>query len=161
MRTILLALGIMAFTIACTDSEPVAVGATATATATPQRGVSPVPSAPTATGTVTPIPTVVVTETPEPTASATPTVVAAPEVRPGDASGVPFSTLDVRLAVEEGRGYSFWLVEQRDALCPTSSIPGGSYWSAALLGSDFGPVYTLWVYPDVDALKQGLGSCSR
>ena len=152
MRTILLALGIMSFAIACTDPEPVTVAPTATETPLPS--TSPQPSVSTATVTATPIPTIAITETPEPTASATPTVVAAPEVRPGDASGVPFSTSDVRMAVEEGRGYSFWLIEEREAPCAGSAVPGYPYWSANLAGSDFGPVFVLWVYPNVEALRK-------
>jgi hypothetical protein len=152
MRALLLALGLIAFATACTDSESVAVAATATVM--PQPSVLPQPSAVTATGTATPMPTVAATEMLESAASATPTAVSAPEVRLGDASGVPFSTLDVRLAVEEGRGYSFWLIEEREVPCAGSAVRGHPYWSANLAGSDFGPLFVLWVYPDIEALRK-------
>jgi hypothetical protein len=83
-----------------------------------------------------------------------PTVGSPPEARLGDAGGAPFSTVDVRVAVEDERNYSFWLVDERASPCPGSAVPGRPYWSANLAGSDFGPLFFLWVYPDVDALRE-------
>ena len=71
----------------------------------------------------------------------------------GDLAGFPFSTGDMRLAVEQA-GVTFLLVELGDTICPGSAVPGRPYWSANRAGSDFGPVFLLWVYPDQDALGE-------
>ena len=71
------------------------------------------------------------------------------------AVGAPFSASDVAGVVErDGQGYSFWLIDDRAPICPGSAVPGRPHWSANLAGSDFGPVFVLWVYPDVGALQQ-------
>lgn len=145
MRALAFAVALIAVSASCSGSEPAVVEPSTTPTAAATREAGPTGTPPPATPTPASPPTD--TPTPAPTASAP------PEERAGDASGVPFSTADVRLAVEEGRGYSFWLVEERAPLCPGSSVPGRPYWSANLAGSDFGPVFVLWVYEDVDALR--------
>ena len=163
MRALAVAGVLAVLTVACTGSEPVEVTAPAATTEATEVTASPAATAVAATPVSgqtaagspaatpsTPIPSV--TQPPRPTPS--PTRVGPPEPREGDESGVPFSTVDVRVAVEDGRGYSFWLVEQeRPTLCPASAVPGRPYWSSNLLGSDFGPVFVLWVYPDALALE--------
>lgn len=160
MKALAFAVALLAVCASCSGSEPATVEPSttsipsATASAAPGAGptqataTAPLPATPALAASPSATPTA--TPTPTPTAAAT---AADPEARLGDVSGVPFSTVDVRLAVEEGRGYSFWLVEERAPLCPGSSVPGRPYWSANLAGSDFGPVFVLWVYADVDALR--------
>ena len=80
----------------------------------------------------------------------------APALRPaadgsGDLSGVPFSTADVRKAIEAA-GYSLSPVAGRAALCPQTSVSELPFWSANLAGSDSGPILVLWVYPSIEAL---------
>ena len=75
-------------------------------------------------------------------------------MRPGDVDGTPFSTVDLRVAVEGERGHSFELVDDREELCPASAVPGRAYWSAEPDETDFGPVFVLWVYPDETALRR-------
>ncbi len=164
MKALAFAVALLAVCASCSGSEPATVEPSttsipsATASAAPGAGptqataTAPLPATPAlaASPSATPTATPTLTPTLTPTAAAT---AADPEARLGDVSGVPFSTVDVRLAVEEGRGYSFWLVEERAPLCPGSSVPGRPYWSANLAGSDFGPVFVLWVYADVDALR--------
>lgn len=71
----------------------------------------------------------------------------------GDLVGLPFSTADVRAAIEQA-GFVFLPVEPREALCPGSAVPGRPYWTAFSGGTDFGPVFVLWVYPDAEALRE-------
>lgn len=155
MRLMILGTLLLALTAACSGSDPVSVAQPATptgsaATVTSSGGaVAPATGGGTATRS-TPTPVVAPTTQPRPVA----TSVAPAEPRAGDLQGSPFSTIDVRVSVEDERGYSFWLVdEERPQLCPESAVPGRAYWSANLGGSDFGPVFVLWVYPDVDALE--------
>ena len=118
--------------------------ATATATATPS---------PTATAAATPAAvataTARATVTPVPAPTAPPRPVPTPA--PADLAGSPFSTHDVRLAIE-GANYSFWPADV-EPFCLEAAVPGLPFWSANLAGSDFGPVYVLWVYPDLEALR--------
>jgi hypothetical protein len=73
---------------------------------------------------------------------------------PPDLEGHPFSTRDVRQAIEkDGNGYSFRYVA-REPLCPQTSVPELSVWSGNLAGSDFGPVLVLWLYPSEATLRQ-------
>jgi len=58
----------------------------------------------------------------------------------------------VRAAVD-GSGLTFILLKERDAICPGSAAPGTSYWTANAAGTDFGPVFVLWVYADLAALE--------
>ena len=150
MRPALLALALVGLlALACTggdDGVPVLLTrtptpeatATGTPTATPTAATTP-------TATPTPRPTRV------PAATATPTPRATPAPSPDDLAGEPFSTHDVRLAVE-GANYSFWRTEVTP-FCPETAVEGQAFWSANLLGSDFGPVYVLWIYPDAEALQ--------
>ena len=160
MKALAFAVALLAVCASCSGSEPATVEPSTTsipsATASAASGAGPTQA--TATAPLPATPALAASPSATPTATPTPTPTAAataadPEARLGDVSGVPFSTVDVRLAVEEGRGYSFWLVEERAPLCPGSSVPGRPYWSANLAGSDFGPVFVLWVYADVDALR--------
>ena len=117
----------------------------------------------TPTASETPSPTATAAATPAPvttaTARATATPVPAPTapLRPvptpasADLAGSPFSTHDVRVAVE-GANYSFWPADV-EPFCLETAVPGLPFWSANLAGSDFGPVYMLWVYPDLEALR--------
>ena len=59
----------------------------------------------------------------------------------------------MRAAVEQA-GVTFLLVERRETICPGSAVPGRPYWMANRVGSDFGPIWVLWVYPDPDALRE-------
>ncbi len=68
-----------------------------------------------------------------------------------DLDGLPFSTADLRQAVETA-GYSFSGVETRKPLCPHTSVPELPFWSANLAGSDSGPILVVWVYPNFEAL---------
>ncbi len=83
----------------------------------------------------------------------TPAPAAAGTTAPGDLAGLPFSTGDVRAAAEQA-GVTFLPVEDRAPLCPGSAAPGRPYWSANLAGSDFGPIWVLWVYPDAAAFQE-------
>ncbi len=68
-----------------------------------------------------------------------------------DLAGLPFSTADLRQAVETA-GYSFSGVETRKPLCPHTSVPELPFWSANLAGGDAGPILVVWVYPSLEAL---------
>lgn len=129
---------------------------TATPTPTPTTVASPTV---TATPTPTPTPAAIATAGPTATAAATPVPAPTPTPSPDDLTGLPFSTHDVRLAVE-GAGYTFWTADREgfrdllpDPFCRETAVPGLSFWSANKQGSDFGPVYVLWVYPDIEALR--------
>jgi hypothetical protein len=138
---------------ACSGDDSAPIGFQPSATASVARPEA-VPATATA-DTSTPTP---VTSSPASTAGTAQSAGAAPATSatpmPGDRDGVPFSTLDVRRAVQDGHRFSFWRVDDRTPLCPASAAPGLPYWSANLAGSDFGPVWVLWVYPDVDALQR-------
>jgi hypothetical protein len=155
MRLMLLGTVLLALTAACSGSDPVTVAqpsaTTASATASSPTVVAAAPGTGAGSSTpATPTPVVAPTQQPRPAA----TSAAPPQPRDGDLDGSPLSTIDVRVAVEDGRGYSFWLVDdERPQLCPASAVPGRAYWSANLQGSDFGPVFVLWVYSDADAVE--------
>lgn len=110
--------------------------------------LTPTPGARTATPSVTPSPTPTSSSSVIPTADESPTPT---PPRASSARGVPFSVSDIAAAAET-RGYSFWLLEGRAPVCLGASVPGEPHWSANLAGSDFGPVWVLWVYPDAQAL---------
>lgn len=135
---------------ACSGDDTTATGIepSATATATAPEGVA-TPEAIPATATAE-----TSTETPA-TSSPAPTIGPAPSRGESLATtATPISTLDVRRAVQDGQGFSFWRVDDRTPLCPASAAPGLPYWSVNLAGSDFGPIWVLWVYPNSDALQQ-------
>lgn len=121
------------------------------------------PAEPTVDSTAEPAPPVVsptTTQTPPPTSTVAPSPTLVPTQTPpaatpfeGDAGGLPFSTADVR-AVVEGSGITFIPLGERDVICPVSAVPGAPYWTANAAGTDFGPVFVLWVYPDLAALEE-------
>ena len=134
------------------DGVPVLLTRTATPEATAAATATPV-----ATATPTATPTVATTPTATPTPR--PTRVPAPTATPGaidasarDLEGAPFSTVDVRAAVQSA-GYTSGLWEGRSPLCPGASVEEFPFWAANPAGSDFGPVFVLWVYPDIEALR--------
>ena len=128
-------------------TSPVAPAPSATATATVTPTVAPSPAPPPLSAPLETSTPVVLTSAPTGEALAAPT-------HSGEV-GVPLSANDVAQAVElDGRGYSFWVVDDRAPICSGSAVPGRPHWSANLGGSDFGPVFVLWVYRDVDALQQ-------
>ena len=69
-----------------------------------------------------------------------------------DLTGFPFSTSDLRQALEIA-GYSFSGVEERAPICPQTSVPELPFWSPNLAGNDSGPILVLWVYPTFEALE--------
>jgi len=154
MRLLVAAVIVIIVCVSCGSSDSEIVTPTSTIAVTSQN-----PSIRTPTPVVQPALQVSATSTSEPvvtaTAAATPVANAAivSSEREGDVTGIPFSTEDVRLMVEGEYGYSFWLVKERAPLCPSSSVVGRPYWSASLAGSDFGPVFVLWVYPDIETLR--------
>ena len=155
-RALAMAVLSLVLAAACSSADPAPVTPTvaaATSTPTPvaRTALGPPPvSLSSTTPSATPTP-VSLTAT-ESTPASIPLGPA--EERPGDADGMPFSTVDLRVAVEEERRHSFWLIDDREELCPASAVPGLAYWSAGLGGTDFGPVYVLWVYPDETALRR-------
>lgn len=106
-----------------------------------------------ATGTATSEATPSATETPDatgtPSATATPSGGGEPEE--GDLAGVPYSTGDVRAAVEAA-GRTFILDDERAPLCPNTSVA-----ETVFLASDpveaTGANWALWVYPDDEVLE--------
>ena len=126
-------------TIAGQDGSTIDVGsatATSTVTATPNagtEGATPAGATPPAGETATPEPS----ETPTPTATP---ASSSGGTSAGDASGVPYSTSDVRAAMEAA-DVGFEVDDEREPLCADTSVPetafdaGGSSWA-------------LWVYPD-------------
>jgi hypothetical protein len=144
------------------DDDEIDFGPLLTPTPTPTLTATPT-STPAPTATLTATPAATTTATPTPTATATPVATAtaiaspAPGARPAptpaadDLAGVPFSTHDVRLAVEAA-GYSFWRTDVVP-FCLETAVPGQAFWSANLAGSDFGPVFVLWIYPDTEAVQ--------
>ena len=145
MRAVLLALaGLLA--LACfggDDDGPVPL----TRTPTPTVTVTASPAA-TATATATPPPPTVTA-----TSTATATPVPAPTAPPaaGDVAGFPFSTGDVRAAVE-GAGVTFKELSDRELPCSGASATGKAYWTAGA-ATDFGAAFALWVYPNTEAVR--------
>ena len=80
----------------------------------------------------------------------------APSVGPTDTSrdltGLPFSTADLRQAIETA-GYSFAPLTNIAPICPQTSVPEQAFWSVNLTGGDSGPILVLWVYPNSEMLK--------
>lgn len=126
-------------------------GGTPTATGTP---------APTGEATETPGPTATSTATAPPTATGTPSATGTATSTPqpgdhpaGDLAGVPYSTSDVRAAMVSARVGSSPPSGDVEPLCPDTSVREFPFYAADTDGSDFGPVFALWVYPDTDALE--------
>ncbi len=142
--------------VACSDNRggPRIVGedgstidvTASTETATPSAEVSStiVPSEGTPTATPG------ATETPAATGTATATPSGGTSSTAGDLEGVPYSTSDVRAAVESA-GRTFLVVDDREPLCAGTSVEETTFWAASSGGSDYGPLWTLWVYPDSEA----------
>ena len=80
----------------------------------------------------------------------------APSVGPTDTSrdltGLPFSTADLRQAIETA-GYSFAPLTNIAPICPQTSVPEQAFWSVNLTDGDSGPILVLWVYPNSETLK--------
>ena len=80
----------------------------------------------------------------------------APAVGPTDTSrdltGFPFSTADLRQAIET-TGYSFAPLTNIAPICPQTSVPEQAFWSVNLTDGDSGPILVLWVYPNSETLK--------
>ena len=80
----------------------------------------------------------------------------APSVGPTDTSrdltGFPFSTADLRQAIETA-GYSFAPLTNIAPICPHTSVPEQAFWSVNLTDGDSGPILVLWVYPNSETLK--------
>ena len=150
MRPALLALagvlGLLA--LACTggddDGVPVLLTRTPTPTVTPA-------ASPTATPTPTATPMVAATPTTTPTPRPTPVPAATAPPTAGDIAGVPFSTADVRAAIE-AEGFPLFALDDRAPLCATTSVPGQALWSGDISNGDGGRVFVLWVYPDAEAV---------
>lgn len=126
-----------------------------TLTAEPTSTSTPGTSTP-STSTPEPAPTAA---TPTPGATETPAATATPSAtgtpsgggEPADLEGVPFSTGDVRAAVD-GTGYTFYYLAEREPLCEEAAVAEHPFWAAGA-ATDFGFVYVLWVYPDVNAME--------
>ncbi len=80
----------------------------------------------------------------------------APSVGPTDTSrdltGLPFSTADLRQAIETA-GSSFAPLTNIAPICPQTSVPEQAFWSVNLTDGDSGPILVLWVYPNSETLK--------
>ena len=94
--------------------------------------------------------------TPAPTSTPEIAPTQAPSVGPTDTSrdltGFPFSTADLRQAIETA-GYSFAPRTNIAPICPQTSVPERAFWSVNLTGGDSGPILVLWVYPNSETLK--------
>lgn len=97
----------------------------------------------------TPPPTLEPVETPTPP-PATPTAQPASSQGnvPDDLRGTPYSTADLRAAIESA-GATFEGLAV-DAMCPNTSVPELTF--LASNGNETGPVFSVWVYPDSTAL---------
>jgi hypothetical protein len=125
---------------------------TPSATATSGASTTPAPtrvptSAASATPTPTPAPTLAAPTGTPGGAGATGT----PQPQAGDLRGTPFSTADVRAAVNAA-GRVFFVDTDRKPLCPNTTVREVTFWAASAGGTDYGPNWALWVYPDADAL---------
>ena len=69
-----------------------------------------------------------------------------------DLTGFPFSTADLRQAIETA-GYSFAPLTNIAPICPQTSVPEQAFWSVNLTDGDSGPILVLWVYPNSETLK--------
>ena len=94
--------------------------------------------------------------TPAPTSTPEIAPTQAPSVGPTDTSrdltGFPFSTADLRQAIETA-GYSFAPLTNIAPICPQTSVPEQAFWSVNLTDGDSGPILVLWVYPNSETLK--------
>ena len=94
--------------------------------------------------------------TPAPTSTLEIVPTQAPSVGPTDTSrdltGFPFSTADLRQAIETA-GYSFAPLTNIAPICPQTSVPEQAFWSVNLTDGDSGPILVLWVYPNSETLK--------
>ncbi len=163
MRSFLLFTAVLVLAAACNggsgDAVPTSVISPSTTTPTPNPTIVTATDTPAPTGTATPTatpspppPTSTATATPAGTATPQPTTPPSGDPTAGDVEGFPFSTVDIRAAVE-ARGFSFLLLTDRGALCAGAAVEVHSFWSANLAGSDSGPALAVWVYPDRDALE--------
>ncbi len=112
---------------------------TQTATAEATSGASPAATTETATPAATETATPTATSTPSPT----PTRTAGGSSAGGGASGVPYSTGDVRAAMAAA-GVGFEVDDEREPLCGDTSVPETAFEAG-------GSTWALWVYPDGDA----------
>ncbi|MGE3962267.1 MAG: hypothetical protein AB7F65_11365 [Dehalococcoidia bacterium] len=125
-------------TIAGQDGAAIDVGAT-TATATATGGAdgnavtaTPVPGATQATAPA---------GTPTPTGTPTPAPTSRPSSGPtGNTSGVPYSTTDVRAAMEAA-GVGFEVDDESEPLCSDTAVPETAFRAG-------GSAWALWVYSD-------------
>ncbi len=94
--------------------------------------------------------------TPAPTSTPEIAPTQAPSVGPTDTSrdltGFPFSTADLRQAIETA-GSSFAPLTNIAPICPQTSVPEQAFWSVNLTDGDSGPILVLWVYPNSETLK--------
>ncbi len=94
--------------------------------------------------------------TPAPTSTLEIAPTQAPSVGPTDTSrdltGFPFSTADLRQAIETA-GSSFAPLTNIAPICPQTSVPEQAFWSVNLTDGDSGPILVLWVYPNSETLK--------
>ncbi len=94
--------------------------------------------------------------TPAPTSTLEIAPTQAPSFGPTDTSrdltGFPFSTADLRQAIETA-GYSFAPLTNIAPICPQTSVPEQAFWSVNLTDGDSGPILVLWVYPNSETLK--------
>lgn len=96
----------------------------------------------------TPSPTLAPVETPSPTATPTPQPASTRGRIPDDLQGSPYSTADLRTAIEAA-GTTFQGLAV-DPLCPNTSVPELTFLASD--GNETGPVFSMWVYPDSSAL---------
>ena len=89
-----------------------------------------------ASGPVTPAPT----STPEIAPTQAPSV--GPTDTSRDLTGLPFSTADLRQAIETA-GYSFAPLTNIAPICPQTSVPEQAFWSVNLTDGDSGPILAL------------------
>ena len=155
IATTLLALATL-LAAACDGDDDIDIEGLVTRTPNPTQTSAPTRAPETATPTPTPTGTAPSsTPTPTPTATASPTATPtqAADGEQQEVEGSPFSSADVRSAVE-ANGYSFQLLARGDLPCPNTSVEALPRWSATLAGSDFGPLFALWFYPDEEAMRE-------
>lgn len=89
------------------------------------------------------------TETASEDATSTPSSGGAGAGSAGDLEGSPFSTADVRTAMPS----TFDILDDSAPICPNTAVPEVTFvaWSE---GTDYGPAFVLWVYPDADAAAE-------
>jgi hypothetical protein len=141
--------------VACSGGDDIDIEGLVTRTPSPTASVPPTRAPETATPTPTetaPAATATTTATPEATPSPTATPTQARDGEQTEAEGIPFSTQDVREAVQ-GAGLSFLETDDLELGCSETAVPAHFYWTAGD-STDFGPAFALWVYPDGEAREQ-------